>query len=239
MEQHPPIPIVFEDDNYMIINKPPELLVHRSQISRDKISLVQILKEEHGLDYIHPVHRIDRATSGVLLMSKNKDATVHATDQFMSKQTQKTYFTIIRGWPQENEGIVDKPLKNDKGVVQEAQTEFKVIHKIELPFHVSKFPTSRYSLLRCRPITGRQHQIRRHVKHLTGPIIGDTKFGKKEHNEFFKSKYNSTNLLLFSAQLKLNLYDSQAFTFKIDLPTNIKELCEHFEWSQEAILNNY
>lgn len=239
MEQHPPLPIVFEDDNYMVINKPPQLLVHRSKISKDKISVVQILKEQHGLEYIHPVHRIDRATSGVLLMSKNKNATVYATEQFMSKLTEKTYFTIIRGWPQEDSGIVDKSLKNAKGVTQEARTEYKVIYKTELPVQISKFPTSRYSLLRCRPVTGRQHQIRRHVRHLTGPIIGDTKFGKKEHNEHFKNELNCHNLLLYSAQLTINLYEEQSFTFKVDIPADLQQLCEQFAWSKEAILNNY
>ena len=92
-----PLPIIFEDKNYLVINKPADLLVHRSKTSRDKISLVQILKEQLGIDYIHPVHRLDRATSGVILMSKNTETTQFATEQFMSKQTIKTYFTIIRG----------------------------------------------------------------------------------------------------------------------------------------------
>jgi tRNA pseudouridine65 synthase len=172
-------------------------------------------------------------------MSKHKEATIHATEQFMSKQTEKTYFTIIRGWPQEESGTLEKPLKNAKGVVQDAVTKFKVIHKVELPVQISKFPTARYSLLKCTPITGRQHQIRRHVRHLTGPIIGDTKFGKKEHNEYFKNELHCSNLLLFSAQLKLSLYSGQENIFKTDLPDSFQHLCNEFNWSKELILTNY
>lgn len=234
-----PLPIIFEDENYLVINKPADLLVHRSKISRDKISLVQILKEQLGIDYIHPVHRLDRATSGVLLMSKNTETTQFATEQFMSKQTVKTYFTIIRGWPKEDEGIIDKALKNEKGVIQEAQTEYKLVHKVELPVQINKFPTSRYSLIRCRPITGRQHQIRRHVKHLTGPVIGDTKFGKKDHNDYFKNVHNCPQLLLFSAQLELNLYPDKPISLKADLPVYFEHLCEQFTWSKDVILANY
>ena len=239
MSEKSPIPIIFEDENYLVINKPADLLVHRSPISRDKVSVIQILKEQLNVDYIHPVHRLDRATSGVLLMSKNTETTQFATEQFMSKQTIKTYFTIIRGWPKEQEGIVRKALKNHKGVVQEAETEYKLIHRVELPVQISKFSTARYSLVRCRPVTGRQHQIRRHVKHLTGPVIGDTKFGKKEHNDYFKNVHDCPQLLLFSAQLKLNIYSGKQVVLKANLPSYFEHLCDEFSWSKDMIIANY
>ncbi|MCM8530864.1 MAG: pseudouridine synthase [Lentisphaeraceae bacterium] len=234
-----PLPVLFEDENYLVIDKPPELLVHRSSISRDKISVVQILKEQLDVDYIHPIHRIDRATSGVLFLSKNTEATKSATELFMNHKIQKTYFAILRGWPAEESGTIDKALKNDKGVVQEAISHYKLIHQVELPVQINKFPTTRYSLVRFQPKTGRQHQIRRHAKHLTGPIIGDTKFGKKDHNTYFSENLNSKNLLLFAAQLKLELYPEQEVTFKAPLAASFVNICEKFSWDMDEILKNY
>jgi tRNA pseudouridine65 synthase len=233
------LPVIYEDDNYIAINKPANLLVHRSPISRDKISVMQILKEELGYERLHPIHRLDRATSGVLLIAKNNEFASFASKCFLNHEVEKTYFAVIRGWPQEDISIIDSPLKNDKGILQDSETHFKIIHKVELPIQISKYPTSRYSLIRCQPTTGRRHQIRRHAKRLSGHIIGDTTHGKTIHNKYFRNELNNQDMLLYAAQLKIKLYPDKEVLLKVDIPDHFKHICREFSWSDELIIENY
>ncbi|MCM8529076.1 MAG: pseudouridine synthase [Lentisphaeraceae bacterium] len=226
------LPVLFEDSDYIAVAKPHELLVHKTALCADKITAMHIVRDMAGC-HVDPVHRIDRATAGVLLFSKNKEATKFASDQFMNKEVTKTYLAIIRGWPKEDEGVIDSPIKNDKGQSLEALTRYNALAKIDLPFPVGRFSSSWYSLNRAIPETGRTHQIRRHLKRLCGPIIGDTKHGDSVHNNLFKEKFDSTNLLLFAESLKFKKMDGEEVFIKASLPESFQSVFKEFKWNIE------
>ena len=228
------LPILFEDDDFIAIYKPHDLLVHKTELSTDRITAMHIVRDMVG-SYVDPVHRLDRATAGVLLFSKNKEATKFASDQFMNKEVSKTYLAIIRGWPKENEGLIDTPIKNDRGQVLEALTKYKVLAKIDCPFQVGRFESSWYSLLRAYPETGRMHQIRRHLKRLCGPVIGDTQHGDGKHNNLFRDKFNSRNLLLFAESLTFKKMDGDKVQLNPELPESFVKIFNEFQWSQKLI----
>ena len=226
------LPILFEDDDFVVVFKPHDLLVHKTELSTDRVTAMHIVRDMVG-SYVDPVHRLDRATAGILLFSKNKKATKFASDQFMNKEVSKTYLAIIRGWPKEEHGVIDGPIKNDRGQLLEARTEYTVLAKIDYPFPVGRFKSSWYSLVRAIPETGRMHQIRRHLKRLCGPVIGDTQHGDGKHNNLFREKFNSRNLLLFAESLKFKKMDGKEVYIKAEIPDSFKIVFKEFNWSLE------
>ena len=205
--------IIYQDDYIVAINKPSGLLVHRSWIDKDETRFaMQMLRDQIG-KFVYPVHRLDKPTSGVLLFALNKEVARALSEQMQAEGFRKEYLAIVRGYIEE-EGVIDYPLKEvlDKMTdakaqqdkpAQSAVTSFQKIDQVELPFAVGRYATSRYSLVRLQPTTGRKHQLRRHMKHLLHPIVGDTKYGRNEHNRFFREQYDAHRLLLHAASLKL------------------------------------
>lgn len=226
------LPVLYEDDDFVAVYKPHDLLVHKTELSTDRVTAMHIVRDMVGC-YVDPVHRLDRATTGVLLFSKNKKATKFASDQFMNKEVSKSYLAIIRGWPQEDHGSINTPIKNDRGQELEALTEYKVLAKMDYPHAVGRFKSSWYSLLRTYPHTGRMHQIRRHMKRLCGPVIGDTQHGDGKHNQLFRDKFNSRNLLLFAETLTFKSFQNEKVEIKADLPDSFRNICRVFNWSLE------
>jgi tRNA pseudouridine65 synthase len=175
--------VLFQDEYLVAIDKPSGILVHRSDISSDRIFVLQELRNQLN-EYIYPVHRLDRPTSGVLLFAKSSQVAAHLSDQFKSHSIRKTYHTWVRGWFNKN-GLCKHRLDN-----KEAQTEFKCLQQIELDIPQRGFSTSRYSFIEVSPLTGRYHQIRLHLKHLRHPILGDTKHGDGFQNNLIREHYS-------------------------------------------------
>lgn len=194
--------IIYQDDYFVAINKPHGLLVHRSPIAADaSIFAMQLLRDQIG-QRVYPVHRLDRKTSGVLLFGLNSEITALLQQGLASKNTQKEYWAIVRGFfPEQLK--VDYPLTNDRGKKQDAITNFKLVEQTELPIPYGKHATSRYSLIKAFPETGRMHQIRKHCNHLRHPIIGDRPHGCNKQNRLFKERWDMTTMLLHAAQLTL------------------------------------
>ena len=224
-----PLDVLYEDENFIAVIKPHNLLVHRTELSTDSISAVQIVREMTGLP-VNPVHRIDRATNGVLLFAKSKEATKFASDQFMNHEVEKSYLAIIRGWPKEDQGIIDSPISTERGQNQSAETHYEVLQKIDIPIPVGRFSSSWYSLIKSEPKSGRMHQIRRHLKRLCGPVIGDTQHGDGKHNKLFREKFNSHVLLLFAEELTFKNMNKQNIKLKAPLPESFKNIYKHFDW---------
>lgn len=193
--------ILYQDAYYVAIDKPPGLLVHRSPISRDRVFALQTLRDQ--LDRrVYPVHRLDRATSGVLIFGLSADAARALADQFEARQVDKEYLAVARGWVDEA-GVIDHPVADEEGsgVAQAARTRYRRLARVELPFAVDRYPSSRYSLLSVVPETGRRQQIRKHFKHVSHHLIGDTTHGNGRHNRFFRSRFDIHRLLLMSLRL--------------------------------------
>lgn len=196
--------ILYQDADLIAIAKPSGLLVHRSEIDHhETANAVDMLRAQTGLP-VNPVHRLDKPTSGILLFACHRDAAVSLAAQFAGNSIDKRYLALVRGWPADSVHL-NHPLARIEddyarvgrdSVVQEAITDFRTLARCELPVAVDKYPVSRYALVEARPHTGRQHQIRRHLKHLAHPIIGDVRYGKGTHNRFFRERYGAQRLLL-------------------------------------------
>ncbi len=194
--------IIYQDDYLIAINKPNGLLVHRTQIAAHEDTFaVQLLRDQIG-KRVHPVHRLDRKTSGVLLFAFESAVTKNLQSQFIEGTVDKKYEAIVRGYFPES-SIVDYPLTNDRGKTQAAITHFKLVRKTELPIPFGKHPSSRYSLIEARPETGRMHQIRKHLNHLRHPIIGDRPHGCNKQNKLFKERWKMTSMLLHAVNLSI------------------------------------
>jgi len=200
-EAQPTFPILFEDDHFVGINKPTGILVHRTPISEDKVFVLQLLRKQLQ-QRLYPVHRLDRATSGVLIFAKTSEAAAALATLFREKKVQKTYLAVVRGFL-EAEGRIDYPLLHENGQLrQEAITFYQKLAEVELPIPIGRYQTARYSLLKIWLETGRRHQIRRHFSHLRHPIIGDKRHGDVKHNKYFQEQFNLPRLLLHAARLE-------------------------------------
>lgn len=221
--------IIYQDEHIVAINKPSNLLVHRSWIDKDETRFaIQILRDQIG-QYVYPIHRLDKPTSGVLLFALSKDVARAISEQMQERAFQKVYIAIVRGYTEQS-GEIDYALKEvlDKMTDAKAQqdkeaqtaiTLYETISQVELPFAVGRYDTTRYSLVALRPQTGRKHQLRRHMKHLLHPIVGDTKYGRGEHNRFFREKFDAHRLLLHAHKLTFVhpvLHKEVTFTAQLD-----------------------
>lgn len=192
--------ILYQDDNVVAINKPHGLVVHQSYyIGEADAFAVQLLRDQLGT-FVYPSHRIDRKTGGVLLFALNKAYDTLLQKQFADGLVNKKYLAIVRGYT-DDEGIIDYSLKNEKGKIQEAETHYKTIDRVEVDIPFGQHETSRYSLVEVYPKTGRLHQIRKHLAHILHPIIGDRPHGCNKQNKLFKEKFNMTTMMLHAAEL--------------------------------------
>jgi tRNA pseudouridine65 synthase len=194
------LPIIYQDEHFVAVNKPHNLLVHRSPIAANQsVFALQILRNQLGA-WVSPCHRIDRKTSGVLLFALNQEADKLVKKQFEEHRTQKKYLALVRGFLPEI-GFTDRPLEDDKGVLKEARTHYRCLEQFELDIPVSKYPKSRYSLAEISPETGRMHQIRRHFAQMRHYLIGDKTHGECKHNKMFEEKFELNTMLLHAQSL--------------------------------------
>ncbi len=193
--------IIYRDDHLVAINKPHGLLVHRSFIASDASEFaVQLLRDQIG-QTVYPVHRLDRKTGGVLLFALSAEVNSAMQQQFQERKVEKTYFAIVRGFPQES-GEIDYPLKKENGEMQDAVTAFETLAKAEIPLPSGKHVTSRYALVKLTPHTGRFHQLRKHMAHIFHPIIGDRPHGCNKQNKLWKEKFGMTTMLLHAGEVQ-------------------------------------
>lgn len=202
----PVLTILHLDDRLVAVHKPAGLLVHRSNLDRHETRFaLQLVRDRLGRE-VHPIHRLDRPTSGVLLFALDRDACRRMSAAFEAGQVDKQYLAIVRGHPADAFEI-DHPLvrlDDDAtacGGTQPALTRGCTLARAELPHRVDRYPTSRYALVSLAPVTGRRHQLRRHLKHAAHPIVGDTTYGKSGHNRLFESLFGNRRLLLACTSL--------------------------------------
>ena len=190
------IEIIYEDEFLVAINKEAGLLVHRSWLDKGETRFAMQLTRDAVGCHVFPVHRLDKPTSGVLLFAKSSAVARSLGEAFTEHKVTKQYLAVVRGYMSEQgtvdyalsfqpDAIADKFADLDKPA-QEAVTHWQSLAQIELPFAVSKkHDTSRYSLVRLTPETGRKHQLRRHMRHVFHHIVGDTSHGDIRHTRFF------------------------------------------------------
>ena len=181
------LPVLYADAQIAVVNKPAGVMAHDSKLARGETDFVaDRLRVQFGKP-IFLIHRLDRATSGCLLVAFDRDSASTLGKVLMSREVEKDYLAVCRGWPAPD-FIVDHPIDGGPGKPEKksALTRFVRLATGELPLPSGEFETSRYALLRCQPETGRFRQIRRHLKHAFHHLIGDTSHGDGRHNRHFR-----------------------------------------------------
>ncbi|UOF02386.1 pseudouridine synthase [Bdellovibrio reynosensis] len=198
--------LIYRDEYFIAVNKPSGFHVHphenvQHRVSRDKICLYHArrMMKQH----VYPVHRLDAATSGVLLFALSSESASRICKLFSERSPQKTYQAVVRGYVKESDKI-DIPLELDStGDLVEASTSYRRLGTKEFPIAVGKrFPTARYSLIEATPHTGRYHQIRRHFNRISHPLLGDAVHGDSHHNRFFRNEVGIEGLCLKALKLE-------------------------------------
>jgi len=195
------LPVIYTDDHYVAVTKPCGLFVHRSGLSGERHSALSIVRDQVGAR-LWPVHRLDRATSGVLLFARSPEAARALLQQWQAPETGKSYVAVVRGWLPEA-GDIDYPLRRLEGQeqLQEAVTQYRSLFYAELPISDGRHATARYTIVELALRTGRRQQLRRHMAHLRHPIIGDVNYGDGRHNRLFREQLHSHRLLLHAVAL--------------------------------------
>ena len=179
--------VLHADDWLAVVDKPAGLMVHDSALARGESDFAaDRLRAQFGRP-VFLVHRLDRATSGCLLLAFDRDTASALGKGLMAGGVEKDYWAVCRGWP-EPAFTIDHPLDGGPGkpLKKPALTRFTRLATTELELPSAGFATSRYALLEARPETGRFRQIRRHLKHVSHHLIGDTSHGDGRHNRHFR-----------------------------------------------------
>ena len=204
--------ILYRDEYFVAVDKPSGMIVHRS--SKDvgtELVLLQTLREQIG-SVVYPVHRLDQPTSGAILFGLSPSSAAAMVEQFTQRQVAKYYQAFVRGWMHRN-GSLRMPLaienrdhsrSRDKIEIrlQKTETDYSTIRWYEVPECLETGESSRFSLVEANPKTGRWHQIRRHLKHIAHPIIGDYRHGDDRYNDWIKKHYACDRLLLASCYIE-------------------------------------
>jgi tRNA pseudouridine65 synthase len=240
------LPILYADDALVVVNKPSGLLVHRSPIDRHETRFaVQLLRNQLGRR-VHPVHRLDKGTSGALVFALDRSNAGTLAAAFATQQVRKSYLAIVRGWPAESgtiehalEAVQDPYAPAGDGVAKPARTDFRTLTTVELPHRVDRYPTSRYALLELQPETGRRHQLRRHLAHISHPIIGDSTYGKGRHNRLFADSFGVNRLLLACVKLQFaHPVTGEPLVIAADPGPGFATLLEQLVWQPVAPATN-
>lgn len=230
--------IIYQDEDIMVVTKPEKLFTHASPFNRTEEDLKTILEQKFLLE-LFPIQRLDRATSGLVVFAKNKLGASLYGELIRTGNFEKYYVAMVRGRI-EDPVEIKKPLHDLEDGIEKKNSEprecltlIKPLTHFELnikdhsfakPY---KYDSIRITLVECKPITGRQHQIRRHLKHIRHPIIGDTYYGDTFCNKYFKEILGIQRLMLHSYRLIINRFGENLLDFQIPYP---KEF-DHFKTS--------
>ena len=195
VEPHPPLRVVHQEETFVAVSKPGGLLVHRDDHHPNAPAALQVVRDQLG-KYLYPFHRLDRATSGLLLFGFSREAAAALQASLSAEDAHKDYVALLR-WPGSNRELpdtwlCDRPLHDEKDVAREARTEFTLLEKFR-----------HCALVRCRIFTGRYHQIRRHANHSGRHVLGDTTHGKGRINAAFREKYGLPRLFLHLERISM------------------------------------
>jgi 23S rRNA pseudouridine1911/1915/1917 synthase len=216
------LPIIYKDSNVIVINKPAGILTHsKGSINTEAsvatfiapyLNYLELLGNRAGI-----VHRLDRATSGVIITANNSETMSYLQKQFSQRKTKKTYYAIVEGWPEPEVAIIDAPIERNAKKPQTfkvgtggktAQTPYKVIKKFEIN-------GAKYAFLELKPVTGRTHQLRVHMSYIKHPIVGDRVYG-----------HNGEHMYLHAASLEITLPGGIRKTFEAPLPKIFTEFMQ-------------
>lgn len=236
--------IIYQDPWLVAVNKPSGWLVHRSWLDRhEKVVVMQTVRDQIG-QHVFTVHRLDKPTSGVLLMALSSDVARQLSQQFEQHRIQKQYHAVVRGWLDEG-GVLDYPLTEEQDKIsdkfsqqdkapQPAITRYQKLATAEMPVAIGRYLSARYSLVELEPETGRKHQLRRHMAHLRHPIIGDSKHGDLRQNRGAAAHFSCSRLMLHASKLSLtHPVTGEALTISASLDPVWMSVLSQFGWAEQ------
>ncbi|MDM7860220.1 pseudouridine synthase [Alteromonas sp. ASW11-36] len=237
--------ILYQDEFLVAIDKPAGLLVHRSMIAKDaQLFAVQMLRDQLG-QYVYPLHRLDRPTSGVLLFALDKAVATAVTDLLVNQRVDKRYQAIVRGHVPNSwyidyglieiqDRMTDRRARKDKPA-QRAITELNCVQRFTIPLPAGRYQSARFSLVNLHPETGRKHQLRRHMAHIRHPIIGDTTHGDGKQNKFLRHHFNFQQLALTCTSMALvHPVTNQPLTISAPLSSAMAALVANWQVFNDA-----
>lgn len=194
--------IIYQDQWLIAVFKPVGMFVHRSRLNPYSEVLLQQVRDTIG-QRVYPVHRLDRATDGIVLFALSSTVSAKLNMSFRKGDLEKKYLAIVRGWTKESERI-EYRVKMTDGPDKMGVTSYRRLGVVAFNTPLGRYNTARYSVVEVIPETGRWHQIRKHFHHISHPIIGDTSYGDSVHNRFFRDHLKVSRLLLSAVALSLN-----------------------------------
>ncbi len=208
------IPILFEDEHYIVVDKPSGLLIHPyKKETNERENLLKKVKEQTG-HYLYPVHRLDRPVSGIVLFALTSEAGKKIKEIWHQESCVKEYTALARGYFDEDEGVMNFALTDEKGVKKEAITHYQVLKQFQ-----------KTALVKAQIKTGRHHQIRRHFSRRCHGLIGDTTHGKGRINQFFREHFNLHRIFLHANRLEfVHPYTKNKLTINCELPNDLAEV---------------
>lgn len=202
--------VLADDGEVLTVHKPAGLLVHPSQLdAHETDTLLSRARAQFGAA-LHPAHRLDKGTSGVLLLTREPATAARLGEAFREGRVEKRYLGLVRGWPAGDEGFIDHPLARDPErpslgqSLLPAQTRWRCLRRLTWPVATQPgFASTRGALLELTPLQGRRHQLRRHCKHIAHPLIGDATHGKGPLNRALAAHFGHRRLWLHAWRLRL------------------------------------
>ena len=209
------LPILYEDDDVIVVNKPSGLLTHAKGGLSDEPTVAEIIRQKtsFAIDTDRPgiVHRLDRDTSGLLIIAKNPESATHLQRQFAERTAKKTYVAITDGKPKLNAAKIDLPIGRNPS----APSTFRIDpngKSAQTTYHVL-VENDAQSLVELKPTTGRTHQLRVHLAHLNAPILGDRVYGKS----------SDCRMMLHAQKLEITLPSGERKVFEAVVPDEFKK----------------
>jgi len=234
------LPVLHQGPDWLAVHKPSGLHTHPSALSPGEDSAARWLAQQLGRR-VWPVHRLDRGASGLLLFALSAEAAGRLITAFREHRVAKRYLGLARGWPLDDlggwadEGVIDRPLAdrdpdNPTGILREAVTPWRSLARVEAPFASGSgahaFPTTRISLLECRPETGRMHQIRRHLAGIGHPLLGDGEHGSRPLNRVLAREIGLERLALCCVGLSVEGLGGDPVSLSTALDPDLRRVLE-------------
>jgi tRNA pseudouridine65 synthase len=217
-----PLSILYRDEALLIVNKPAGIVVHRGW-ANDRVTMLDLARDMVG-SWVYPAHRLDRQTSGALIFGLSAEVARHLERGLAQARVHKRYLALVRGMTPDA-CFIDHPLAKEKGKEKlPSQTEVRRLTHFEVTNDETGL-SRRYSWVEARPLTGRPHQIRRHLKHISHPIVGDVRYGKAEHNQLFRRRFGLDRMVLHAAHVAFeHPLDGRALELTAPLPAELAGL---------------